>query len=121
GRDASTGEVERVAAWLPPIFGTLTVVVLWLLARRLFDRRAALVAAALLTVLPGHFLDRTMLGFVDHHALEALLAVCVLFAIVRALETASIAAATLTGLALGAYLLTWGSGVFLVAIIGAWL
>ena len=38
--------------------------------------------AALLAVLPGHFMDRTMLGFVDHHALEALLAVATLLAIV---------------------------------------
>lgn len=121
GRDATTRQVEGVAAWLPPVFGALTVVIVWALGRQLFDRRAALIAAALLAVLPGHFMDRTMLGFVDHHALEALLAMAVLWAVVRGVEAFSMSIALVAGLALGAYLLTWGSGAFLVAVLGAWL
>ncbi len=38
--------VERVAAFLPPIFGTLAVVVVWALARRVFGCRAAFLSAA---------------------------------------------------------------------------
>jgi dolichyl-phosphooligosaccharide-protein glycotransferase len=121
GRDATPREVERVAAFVPPVLGALTVVAVWALARRMFDGRAALIAAALLATLPGHFLDRTMLGFVDHHALEALLAVVTLYAFARALHARSIAPAAVAGLVLGAYLLSWGSGAFLVAILGTWL
>jgi oligosaccharyl transferase (archaeosortase A-associated) len=121
GRDASVAEVERVAALMPPIFGALTVIVVWALARHLFDRRAGLIAAALVTVLPGHFMDRTMLGFVDHHALEALLAMCVLLAFARGMSATSLSSAVPAGLALGLYLLAWGSGAYLIAIVGAWL
>jgi oligosaccharyl transferase (archaeosortase A-associated) len=121
GRDAATADVERIAAFVPPVLGTLTVIVVWALARRMFDRRAGLIAASLLAVLPGHFLDRTMLGFVDHHALEALLAMATLLTFTRALTTASASASYVAGVMLGLYLLAWGSGAFLVAIIGAWL
>ena len=82
GTSADTETVERVAAFVPPVLGTLSVILLWALGRRLFDWRAGLIAAALLAVLPGHFMDRTMLGFVDHHALEAFLALATLLAIV---------------------------------------
>src|SRR5688572_8232681 len=47
GRDATTADVERIAAFAPPVLGTLTVIVVWAFARRLFDRRAGLIAAAL--------------------------------------------------------------------------
>lgn len=121
GRDATSADVERVAALMPPIFGVLAVVGVWALGRRLFDRRAGLIAAALLAVLPGHFLDRTMLGFVDHHALEAALAIAVLLTLVRGSTAPTRATAAAAGLAVGAYLLAWSSGAFLVAIVGAWL
>lgn len=121
GRNASTADVERVAAFLPPILGVLTVIAVWALARRQFDRRAGLLAAALLAVLPGHFLDRTMLGFVDHHALEALLAMATLLALTQAVGTASARSGVVAGAVLGLYLLAWGSGAFFLAIVGAWL
>jgi dolichyl-diphosphooligosaccharide--protein glycosyltransferase len=121
GRDATTEQVERIAAWMPPLYGTLTVILVWALARQLFDRRAGLIAAALLAVLPGHFMDRTMLGFVDHHALEAALAIGVLYTFARACQDGSGRTLVAAGIALGLYLLTWGSGAFLVAILGAWL
>lgn len=135
GRRAETAQVERVAAFVPPILGTLTVIVVWALGRRMFDRRAGALGAALLAILPGHFLDRTMLGFVDHHALEALLAMSLLLAISIALDPSPGAspqgiqwwrgganvARGATGVVLGLYLLAWSSGAFLLAILGVWL
>lgn len=87
GRDASTASIERVAAFIPPILGTLAVITIWALGRHLFDRRAGLLAAAFLAILPGHFMDRTMLGFVDHHALEALLVLATLLTIAWGLRS----------------------------------
>ena len=121
GRNADTETVERVAAFVPPVLGTLTVVVLWAFARQLFDSRAGLIAAALLAVLPGHFMDRTMLGFVDHHALEAFLAMVTLFTLVRGVDMPASQAIVATGMALGLYLLGWSSGAFLIGLLGVWL
>lgn len=125
GPDASTALAERVAALMPPVFGALTIVALWALARRAFDERAALIGAALLAVLPGHFLDRTMLGFYDHHALESCLAMTVLWTLAMALRAPELAKegrrSSLVGVALALYLLTWSSGAFLLGVLGVWL
>jgi oligosaccharyl transferase (archaeosortase A-associated) len=134
GRDADARAIERIAAFVPPILGTLAIVAVWAAARRVFGVRAALLSAVMLTVLPGHFMDRTMLGFVDHHALEALLAVATILAVVAAIGASPAIAASdipessrirwlrdvAAGVALGAYLLGWGSGAFLIAILVGW-
>jgi dolichyl-diphosphooligosaccharide--protein glycosyltransferase len=122
GRDATSGQIERIAAFVPPVLGTLTVLGVWALCRLVFDRTAAVLSAALLAFLPGHFLDRTLLGFYDHHALEAALAVATLLAIAYALDAAIAGARPLlAGVALGLYLLGWGSGALLVGVLAVWL
>lgn len=119
GRDANAAEIERIAVFVPPLLGVLTIAIVWALGRDVFDRRAGLLGAALLAVLPGHFLDRTQLGFYDHHALEACLAMASLYAFARALRKPT--EAPIAGVALGLYLLGWSSGAFLVAVFIVWL
>ena len=114
GRDASTAYIERVAAIVPAIAGVLAVLAVWALATVAFDRRAGLIAALLAAILPGHFLDRTLVGFVDHHALEVLLS----FATLAAIAYGSAIAA---GLSLGLYLLAWASGSYFVFILAVWI
>ena len=60
-------------------------------------------AGILAAVLPGHFLDRTLIGFVDHHALEVLLSIGTLACIAYGSSTGA-------GVLLGLYLLAWASG-----------
>jgi dolichyl-diphosphooligosaccharide--protein glycosyltransferase len=121
GSNATTTQIEQVAAFIPPLLGGLTIVALWALVRHVFEPRAALFGAAMLAIFPGHFLDRTLLGFYDHHALEALLAVVVLWTLARGMTVPRPQRAALAGCALGMYLLAWGSGAFLVGILGFWL
>ena len=114
GRQASTGHIERVAAVVPAIVGVLAVAAVWLLATLAFDRRAGLLAGLLAAVLPGHFLDRTLVGFVDHHALEVLLSFAALAGIVYG-------SAPIAGVFLGLYLLAWASGSYFVFILALWI
>lgn len=114
GRNASTQYIERVAAIVPAIVGVLAVLAVWALATVAFDRRAGLIAGLLAAVLPGHFLDRTLVGFVDHHALEVLLS----FATLACIAYGSAAAA---GISLGLYLLAWASGSYFVFILAVWI
>ncbi|MEO7158305.1 MAG: STT3 domain-containing protein [Vicinamibacterales bacterium] len=114
GRDASTDYIERVAALVPAVIGVLAVVAVWAFATVAFDRRAGFIAGLLAAVLPGHFLDRTLIGFVDHHALEVLLS----FATLACIAYGSVVGA---GVCLGLYLLAWASGSYFVFILAAWL
>ena len=114
GRDASEHYIERIAALVPAIVGVLAVAAVWALATVAFDRRAGFIAGLLAAVLPGHFLDRTLVGFVDHHALEVLLS----FATLAAIAYGSVAGA---GICLGLYLLAWASGSYFVFILAVWI
>jgi oligosaccharyl transferase (archaeosortase A-associated) len=114
GRNASTAYIERVAAIAPAVAGVMAVFVVWALATRAFDRRAGFIAGLLAAILPGHFLDRTLVGFVDHHALEVLLS----FATLACVAYGSAIGA---GIALGLYLLAWASGSYFVFILAVWL
>ena len=114
GRNAPEPYIEQIAALVPAIAGVLAVVAVWALATIAFDRRAGLIAALLAAVLPGHFLDRTLVGFVDHHALEVLLS----FATLASIAYGTVAGA---GVCLGLYLLAWASGSYFVFILAVWI
>jgi dolichyl-diphosphooligosaccharide--protein glycosyltransferase len=126
GRDASAEYIERVAALVPAVVGVLAVAAVWALATLAFDRRAGLIAGLLAAVLPGHFLDRTLVGFVDHHALEALLSLLTLAALVfchprRESSIPALIPPAIAGVFLGLYLLAWASGSYFVAILTVWI
>ncbi len=114
GRNASTADIERIAALVPAIVGVLAVGVIWALATIAFDRRAGLIAGLLAAILPGHFLDRTLVGFVDHHALEVLLSMATIACIAYGTAVGA-------GVCLGLYLLAWASGSYFVFILAVWI
>lgn len=113
----SLGDVENVAAWLPPLLGALTIIPIWALARLLWGRTAALFAAALMATFPGEILHRSLLGHTDHHVLEVILSSVVLLLTIIALRQRTASAALIGGLALALYLLAWTSGVMLVFVV----
>lgn len=76
-----TGDSLPAARLLNVLFGALTVALVFLIARRLFDRAAAIFAGGALAILPSHVLFTTILlsetyfGFL----LASVLAICVYF------------------------------------------
>jgi len=99
------------------------------------------ISAALVVILPGEFLHRSLLGFTDHHVAEVLFTtVCILFlimAVKRARErevsfghildrdwstiTKPLVYTLLAGVFLGIYLLTWQGGLLFIFVIFAYL
>ncbi len=119
--------LETVAAWMPVLLALATIAIAFAIGTRLFGATAGLIAAAFLATMPGPFLDRTLLGYVDHHAAEACLSALVFLGLLWVVDGAAARGrgatavrSALVGVALGAYLLTWTSGAFLVFILAAW-
>jgi len=133
--------MEVVVAYMPAILGTLTLIPVYFIGKELFNRWVGVIAAALVAILPGEFLHRSLLGFTDHHVAEVLFsAVTILFlimAIKRAREreisfghllsrdwsviTKPLVYTLLAGIFLGLYLLTWQGGLMFIFIIFAYL
>ena len=129
--------IEVVGAYMPAILGTLTLIPVYFIGKELFNRWVGVISAALVTILPGEFLNRSLLGFTDHHVAEALFStVGILFlimAIRRAREreisfdhflnrdwsviTKPLVYTLLAGVFLGLYLLSWIGGLLIVFII----
>lgn len=112
--------LDVVGAWFPAVAGALIPIPVFLLTRRLFGRGEAAIAALLIAILPGQLLQRSLLGFTDHHVVEALLTATVLLCLARAVESRRMIESLAAGVFLGLYLLAWSSGAFLVAIVTAW-
>lgn len=140
GGDPSDRTIMLVTAFLPPVLAGLTVVPAFLLARELFGRRVAPVAAFFAVLMPGQ-LTYSVVGSGDHHVAEVLFSTLFFYFLLKSLrlygvleppeagEAAPAAAATppgraarraaaWAGVSLGVATLVWqGSLVF--AAIGA--
>lgn len=134
---ATPHTIEVIGAYIPPVLGTLTVVAVFFIGKELFNKWAGLLSAALLVVLPGEFLNRSLLGFTDHHVVDSLLfTVSMLFfimAIRRARErkitldnllqrdwsviTRPIVYSLIGGAFLGMHILSWKGVLLLIFII----
>jgi len=133
--------MEVITAYMPAILGTLTLIPVYFIGKELFNRWVGVISAALVAILPGEFLHRSLLGFTDHHVAEVLFStVTILFlimAIKRAREreisfghllsrnwsiiTKPLVYTLLAGVFLGIYLLTWQGGLMFIFIIFAYL
>ncbi|MBA7502788.1 hypothetical protein ES706_01382 [subsurface metagenome] len=133
--------IDVVGAYIPPVLGTLTLIPVYFIGKELFNRWVGLLSAALLALLPGEFLNRSLLGFTDHHVAESLFTTVTILFLILALKqarernisfghlvnrnwsviTKPLIYTLLAGIFLGIYLLTWVGGLLVVFIIFTWL
>jgi len=129
--------VDVVGVYFPAIMGALTVIPVYFIGKALFNKWAGVIAAALIAILPGEFLGRTILGFSDTPAAEILFTATAMAFLILAIKTAGQRGLTfshllkcdravivrplvyslLAGIFLGIYLLTWLGGLLFVFII----
>ncbi|MFP3910331.1 MAG: STT3 domain-containing protein, partial [Archaeoglobaceae archaeon] len=127
---ATTPEALRgVLAFVPTIGGTLLVFPAYLLTKELFNKKAGVIAALLIIMVPGQLLHRSVLSFNDHHIWEVLwmITTLALFAYsvnkwssksaMENLKSNSVIAPVFTGLAIGLYLYSWAPGFIVVLIL----
>lgn len=114
--------VQVLAALVPPVLGGLTAIALYRLARRLFGRGVALVAAALLPIIPAFF-RAVVVGRPDNEMTETLMTVLMLSAYFTVQELgpsggrSAYAAAARLGLTMFGALLLWRGAPSLIALL----
>lgn len=80
--------IELIAAWYPADLGALTLFPVYFIGKELYNRNVGLFSAALIAILPGQFLSRSLLGFTDHHAAETLFSTVALLFLIFAIKSA---------------------------------
>jgi dolichyl-diphosphooligosaccharide--protein glycosyltransferase len=119
GRDASGGQVEREAAWIPLLFAAGSVVLAGLLARRLSGTPAGIAAAIFVAASPGHILW-TQYGHVEQHCAESFFGLGTLLAYLASRERpfapANARREAVAGLALALAVLAWQGAIYWGAI-----
>jgi dolichyl-diphosphooligosaccharide--protein glycosyltransferase len=133
--------METVAAYLPAILGSLVVIPVYFIGKELFNKWVGIISAALVAILPGEFLNRSLLGFTDHHVTETLFSTVVILFLILAVKKARereisfshlankdwatirrpLIYTLVAGIFLGIYLLTWVGGLMFVFILAVWL
>jgi len=128
--NAASGESLRaVLAFIPAIGGILAILPVYLLTREVFDRRTAVLAAFLIAIIPGQFLQRSILGFNDHHIWEVFWQVSALGTFMLAynrwkdrdvknnFNAKQILYPVIAGICVGLYILAWGAGFIIAPIL----
>lgn len=116
GSDVAT--FERVAAWLPPVFGALATVPIYLIGKSVASRGVG-VGAALLYALFPVTITYSKVGNVDHHAFAGFLGALLLAGYVATLVESCRgvrlwAWMLVLGLARAALLLAWNGGLLYI-------
>ncbi|MFB6234045.1 MAG: oligosaccharyl transferase, archaeosortase A system-associated [Halopenitus sp.] len=131
----------RVMLVMAPIFGSLVAIPAYYIARRFVSRFGAVVSVVLLALLPGTFLNYTLVGFYDHHAAEVLFQTLAVLAFLVAFGIAArekpvwelvldqdvgalrrpFGFAALAGVAAALYMYVWQPGIILVGFTGLFL
>lgn len=68
----STELVNMIGAYFPAVMGALMVFPVYFLGKHFRDRKTGFIAAFLIAIGPGQFLNRSMIIFTDHHVAETL-------------------------------------------------
>ncbi|MFB6077363.1 MAG: oligosaccharyl transferase, archaeosortase A system-associated [Halarchaeum sp.] len=130
--------VRMVVLFTPVVIGALIAIPTYYIGKRLGGRPAGVVAAVVLALLPGLFLQRGLVGAADHNIAEPLFqasAVAVLLVALRVAERDNpvweqvrerdwgalkpvLGWSALAGVATALYMWVWPPGVLLVGIVG---
>ncbi|HII05771.1 MAG TPA: peptide transporter [Methanotrichaceae archaeon] len=111
--------IEMTGALAPPILGAGSILVLYLLAKKLFGKRVALLSAFLLAVNPTHIV-RTHFGCTDHDVLESLLMLGAILLLAYALTERDrrLWFGAAAGVLIAAVAYTWlGAPIYMVALL----
>ncbi len=128
--------IEATAAVIPPLFGILTVLLVFSIAEKIFDWRVGLVSAGIFAITPAHVYV-SFIGYADHHVAETLLSTAAyLFFVIalKRLQQNNISSGNfrtylfknslypaLCGIALALLIFTWDGAPVFIGLIGMYI
>ncbi|XP_026471674.1 dolichyl-diphosphooligosaccharide--protein glycosyltransferase subunit STT3A isoform X1 [Ctenocephalides felis] len=111
-----TINIRNVCVFLAPFFSSLTTIVTYLLTKELRDSGAGLVAAAMISIVPG-YISRSVAGSYDNEGIAIFCMLLTYYMWIKAIKTGNIFWSTMTALAYFYMVSSWGGYVFLINLI----
>jgi len=111
-----TIDIRNVCVFLAPLFSSFTTIVTYILTKELKDAGSGLVAAAMISIVPG-YISRSVAGSYDN---EGIAIFCMLFTYamwIKSVKTGSVFWGVVCALAYFYMVSSWGGYVFLINLI----
>jgi oligosaccharyl transferase (archaeosortase A-associated) len=127
--------VDVIAVYIPPLLAVLTILAVFIIGALLGGRWMGLLAAGLLAIIPGEFLNRSLLGYTDHHIAEVFFSTGIMLFVFLALNACRgrrleemvkggwqgmvkpVLFSLLAGLFMGLYMWTWAGALMFAMIV----
>ncbi|KAK2149650.1 hypothetical protein LSH36_443g05044 [Paralvinella palmiformis] len=111
-----TIDIRNVCVFLAPLFSSLTTLVTYLFTKELMDVGAGLVAAAMISIVPG-YISRSVAGSYDNEGI-AIFCMLLTYAMwIRSVKTGSVFWSVICALSYFYMVSSWGGYVFLINLI----
>lgn len=111
-----TIDIRNVCVFLAPFFSSLTTIVTYRLTKELWDSGAGLVAAVMISIVPG-YISRSVAGSYDNEGIAIFCMLLTYYMWIKAVKTGTIYWATLAALSYFYMVSSWGGYVFLINLI----
>ncbi|GAB0098774.1 dolichyl-diphosphooligosaccharide--protein glycosyltransferase subunit STT3A [Sergentomyia squamirostris] len=111
-----TMDIRNVCVFLAPFFSSLTTIVTYLLTKEIHSTGAGLVAAAMISIVPG-YISRSVAGSYDNEGIAIFCMLLTYYMWIKAVKTGGIFWSTMAALAYFYMVSSWGGYVFLINLI----
>ncbi|XP_055842920.1 dolichyl-diphosphooligosaccharide--protein glycosyltransferase subunit STT3A-like [Episyrphus balteatus] len=111
-----TVDIRNVCVFLAPFFSSLTTIVTYLLTKEIHSTGAGLVAAAMISIVPG-YISRSVAGSYDNEGIAIFCMLLTYYLWIKAVKSGAIFWSAMTALAYFYMVSSWGGYVFLINLI----
>jgi dolichyl-diphosphooligosaccharide---protein glycosyltransferase len=111
-----TIDIRNICVFLAPFFSSLTTIVTYLLTKELSNKSSGLVAAALISIVPG-YISRSVAGSYDNEGIAIFCMLLTYWLWIKAVKSGSIYWAAGCSLAYFYMVSSWGGYIYLINLI----
>ncbi|KAG1653300.1 Dolichyl-diphosphooligosaccharide--protein glycosyltransferase subunit STT3A [Nymphon striatum] len=109
-------DIRNVCVFLAPLFSSFTTIVTYLLTKELKNEGAGLVAAAMISIVPG-YISRSVAGSYDNEGIAIFCMLLTYYLWIKAVKTGAVYWSALCAVAYFYMVSSWGGYVFLINLI----